>query len=210
MKFLNLGCGYPRIEGAEWVNVDNLLLQLQDGTPEKDNLLAETNYIDHDITTPLPFSDSEFDGVLASHVFEHFDAQEGLRIMVECRRVLKPSAPLLVSVPDASYFRRVHAEDRVSNWPRLFGVTDPQNPISSFFEAALWFDQHKAILTEDALWGYFTRAGFKVEDSSFLKMTTDNEFHFVRAGSESACEAMHAMRAHLNRRQFSLEMVGLK
>jgi predicted SAM-dependent methyltransferase len=195
MRLLNLGCGYPRIEGEEWVNLDTLKAQLPPGSPELANLCAEQNYVEHDLSQPLPFQDNEFDGVLASHVFEHFDAQEGLRIMRECHRVLKSGGVLLVSVPDASYFRKVYPEDRVANWPRLFGQTDPENPIPTFFEAALWFDQHKAILTEDALWCYFTMAGFDVPRQFDGIEWNDTE---------------RAMIPKLNRRKFSVEMLGYK
>lgn len=189
MKYLNLGCGYPRLAGDEWVNVDTLLSQLRDETPEKYNLLAEKNYVEHDILTPLPFESGYFDGILASHVFEHFDCQQSLVIMLECKRVLRTGGVLVVSVPNASYFRRVHHEDTVRNWPRLFDVTDDANTIPTFFEAALWFDQHKAILTEDALWCYFERAGLQVADIGI---------------------APPEIISKLNRRIFSLEMAGQK
>lgn len=192
MLFLNLGCGYPRIEGEEWINLDNLRSQLAEGTPERDGLDSEPNYIDHDLLGgPLPFERDSFDGVLASHVFEHVDAQSGLRIMEDCRRILKPGGVLLVSVPNASYFRRVYPQDRNNNWMNLFDVSDPNNPIPTFFQAALWFEQHLAILTEDALWCYLTRAGFK---PALL--------------AES--QAPQQMTSKLNRRKFSLEMTGTK
>lgn len=191
MKLLNLGCGYPRIPGEEWTNLDNLREQLPEGSTERDQLDGETNYIEHNLEhAVMPFQRDEFDGILASHVFEHFDAQHGLAVMQDCYRILKPGGVLVVSVPDAAYFRRVYPRDNVRNWPELFGVTDYANPIPTFFQAALWFDQHKAILTEDALWCYFTRAGFNIYPSE-LKVTLE-------------------ICLHLNRRQFSVEMAGYK
>lgn len=193
MKLLNLGCGYPRIEGEDWVNLDNLLAQLREGSPERANLLEERNYVEHDVLSgPLPFADSTFNGCLLSHVLEHFDCQQAVAIMVECRRVLQPGGVLLASVPNASYFRQVYADDRVQNWPRLFGVTDPGNTIPTFFDAALWFDQHKAILTEDAMWCYFRRAGFFPAD------LMENPV------------ARQRLMPRLNRRPFSVEMLGQK
>lgn len=193
MKLLNLGCGYPRIQGPEWVNIDNLKSQLTPGTPEYVDLCAERNYVEHNILEALPFPDNDFDGILASHVFEHFDCQEALRILLECRRVLRPGASLVISVPDASYFLRVYPEDRVSNWPRLFGVTDPGNTIPTFFEAALWFDQHKAILTRDALLCYILRAGFQTVEPRLQEGV-----------------ARQWIAPHLNRREFSIEVEARK
>lgn len=208
MMFLNLGCGYPRIEGDDWVNLDDLHSHLSIGTPERNNLDKEVNYVNHDLLSgPLPFSDESFDGALLSHVLEHFSCQESLAIMRDCKRVLKRGGCLLASVPNASYFRQVFADDSVRNWPRLFGVTDPANPIPTFFEAALWMAEHRAILTEDALWCYFMRAGFEILDSPSFKMIEGGlQWH----GHEWSFDAFLKMIPFLNRREFSLEMVGIK
>lgn len=203
MKLLNLGCGGPDRLGDPWVNLDDLHAQFPKGTPERAQLDGEPNYVNHDIASgPLPFDAESFDGVLASHVIEHFDAQAGAKLMQNCHHILKRGGVLLVSVPDASYFRRVYAEDCNENWPRLYEVTDPANPIPTFFEAALWFDQHKVLLTEDSLWCYFVRAGFKP--------------HRVYRISTIAWElpetpsALELMRAVVNRRRFSLVMSGVR
>lgn len=160
MKLLNLGCGATRPKGPEWVNLDNLHVQFPSGH-ERDELDAEPNYVNFEVLSgPLPFADETFDGILASHFFEHFDCMDALAIMLDCKRILKPGGTLLVSVPDAEYFLSVYHEDRNENWPQLFGVTDPKNPIPTFFEAALWFSEHRAILDRTALDCYFLRAGF--------------------------------------------------
>jgi predicted SAM-dependent methyltransferase len=185
MKLLNLGCGGVR-PGEPWVNVDNLIGGMADP--------GEPNFVIHDIALPLPFADASFDGCLLSHILEHFDAQEGLRLMKEAYRVLAPGGVVLVSVPDASYFRKVYPEDRNENWPRLFDADDPPNPIPTFFEAALWFNEHKAILTEDSLWAYFTMAGFSV----------------ISPAAAEEKEAYLPLRTQTNRHKISVEMIGVK
>lgn len=193
MKLLNLGAGEVRPE-EPWVNVDTFHSMFPTGTPERAQIDALPNYVDHNLLLRLPFDDASFDGALLSHILEHFNAQDGLRLLQEAHRVLKPGGVVLVSVPDASYFRKVYPEDRNENWPRLFETTDPKNPIPTFFQAALWFDQHSAILTEDAVWCYLVRAGF-------------TPFSIPKTVSE---EVIDAMVAQLNRRIFSVEMVGVK
>lgn len=191
MKLLNLGCGGDRVVSDEWVNIDDLYWQFPADGPERAALNAEPNFINFLIgSEPLPFEAESFDGILASHFFEHFDAQEAVKIMKDCFRVLKRDGVLLVSVPNASYFRNVYPDDRNENWPRLFDVSDPPNPIPTFFEAALWFEQHKAIFTEDSLWCYLRYAGFHPEPIS--------------------TELPAQLAERLNRRKFSLEMVGRK
>lgn len=195
MKLLNLGCGSTR-PGSPWVNVDSLRAIHTEGTPERLKIDSEHNYVEADLRGRLPFDDMSADGCLLSHVLEHFDAPEGLRLLQECYRVLKPGGVVLVSVPDASYFRRVFPEDRNENWPRLFDQTDPNNTIPTFFEAALWFNEHKAILTEDAVWCYLTRAGFPMIS--------------IVGPSPNPGPVYTALQEHLNRRIFSIELVAKK
>lgn len=161
MRLLNCCCGGVRPQDPKWVNLDDLHAQFPKG-PERDQLNKEVNYVNHNVLIgPLPFRDESFDGALLAHALEHFDATWGLKLLIELRRVLKKGGDIVVSVPDASYFRKVHELDINQNWPDIFGISDPKNPIPTFFEAALWFDQHLAILTEDAVWAYLRRAGFK-------------------------------------------------
>lgn len=197
MRLLNLGCGFTRPQFPEWTNVDSLYSILPEGSPERAALDQEINYVNADIGKPLPFGDEWFDGVLLSHVIEHFSAPEGLALMQECRRVLCPGGVLLVSVPDASYFRKVYPEDRNENWVRLFGVSDPNNTTATFFEAALWFNEHKAILTEDALWSYFVRAGF-------TEPIAQTQLNYC------SHPTLDAMACYLNRHEFSLFMAAIK
>lgn len=197
MKLLNLACGATR-PGEPWTNLDNLFDVLEIGTPERDNLNKEVNYVEHDILDPLPFSGSEFDGVLCSHALEHFDCHWGLKIMRGCHRILKPGGILMVSVPDASYFRLMHSADTAENAVELFGepIYAPDGE-ATFFGYALWNRFHHAILTEDALWAYFRRAGF-------------NGIDRIGSVSYEGDEVTTEMHKILNRRLFSLVMVGYK
>jgi len=195
MILLNLGCGGDKLP-EPFINVDMLKSHFTEGTPERAQIDALPNYVESDLSKRLPFEDASVDGCFLSHVIEHFDAQRGLALLKECHRVMKPGAHIMASVPDASYFRSINEEDINSNWPRLFEVSDPNNPIPSFFEAALWFNEHFAILTEDALWCYFKRAGFR--DAQRI------------IGTPVHTEALRLMGERLNRRIFSLEMFAAK
>jgi predicted SAM-dependent methyltransferase len=192
MKFLNLGCGATRPQGPEWTNVDNLMPVLAVGTPERNQLDSEKNYVNADITNPLPFRPDTFDGCVCSHVIEHFDCQMGVFIMRQIRDVLKAGGILLVSVPDASYFRQQWPDDQPENAERLFGepIHLPDGE-QTFFGYALWNRYHKAILTEDALWCYFIRAGFDIP-------------------AQVDAAVLGPLTSLLNRRKFSVEMMGVK
>lgn len=203
MKLLNVGCGAVR-PGEPWTNLDNLWEQLQLGTPERVNLDSEPNYINHPLLEQgdMPFNNDTFDGILCSHVIEHFDCHQAVRILSDCRRILKPGGVLVVSVPDAEYFLRVHAIDTPDSAVELFGEPIcPDEPWhKSFFDYALFYNQHKQILSNHSLKCILLRSGFI-------------EFN-VRSGITEHTQIIRpeimAIEAIMNRRKFSLEMVAIK
>lgn len=191
MKLLNLGCGDTKLPDP-WINVDTFHSMFAPGTPERAQIDAIPNYVDTQLLDPLPFEDNSVAGLLASHLLEHFHAQDGLKLLKEVKRILVPGGSVLISVPNASYFRSVYPRDCNANWPELFDTTDPKNPIPTFHEAAMWFNEHFAILTEDAVWSYLTMAGFSnVKRLDPYEFTEDNP-------------VMQTMHRELNRRKFSL------
>lgn len=197
MKILNVGCGNVRVQSPEWTNLDNLRTQLPLGTGARANLDKEENYYEWDLARyQMPFPDDEFDAILCAHLIEHFPTPKAVSIMKDCHRMLKPGGKLVVSVPDASYFRTVYPEDENANWPRLYDTTDPQNPIPTFFQAALFFELHDAVLTEDSLWCYFVRSGFSPE--------------LVRRSKVGDGSIPNLIEPHLDRLKFSLIMSATK
>lgn len=200
MKLLNLCCGANRPQDEFWWNLDNLRDHLELGTPERINLDAEPRYINTDIEISIPFHNGEFDGILASHCLEHWDCKLGVNVIERCRYLLKPGGTLMVSAPDASYFRLMHSADTAENAVELFGepIYAPDGE-DTFFGYALWNRFHKAILTEDALWAYFARAGFE-----------DKKVERISAMVNDGNEVVKEMWRILNRRLFSLVMIGVK
>lgn len=202
MLILNVGAG-PIRPPSPFINLDNLRTQLPPGSGARITLDAETNYCEHDLArSQMPFPDDHFDSVVCAHVIEHFPTPKAISIMEDCRRMLKPQGTLVVSVPDASYFRKVYPEDENANWPRLFDTTDPANPIPTFFRAALFYEAHDAVLCEDSLWAYFIRAGFlpemveRIPNSATPLISSDDSF-------------VAAVKI-LDRLKFSLVMKGVK
>lgn len=200
MKLLNLCCGANRPQDEFWWNLDELHATLEPGTPERINLDAEPRYLNANVLDGIPFGEGRLDGILASHCLEHWNCKKGAKVMEWCHHCLKPGGVLMVSVPDASYFRLMHSADTAENAVELFGepIFAPDGE-TTFFGYALWNRFHQAILTEDALWSYFIRAGFP-----------NKNVERISAVSYNGDEICNEMWKILNRRLFSLVMIGYK
>lgn len=84
MKLLNLGCG-SRYH-TDWTNIDFFS--------------RNSDVIEHNLLTGIPFPDNHFDVVYHSHVLEHFSRKDGHAFLQECYRVLKPGGIIRIAVPD--------------------------------------------------------------------------------------------------------------
>lgn len=214
MKILNLGAGGVR-PGPPFVNLDNLLSQFTPDREEHKQLLRESNYVNFDISSgPLPFPDDEFDGISILHVVEHFSAIPAVALLTECRRVLKPGGVIVVSVPDAEYFRVHHLEDTRENAVRIFGEPIHHPTKQSFRSYAVFLNNpphevHLQVLGEDALWLLLVEAGF---DSDMIERL--NEFGDINAhpfdNPPPLPEAEAAILKIINRWKFSLILRATK
>lgn len=141
MILLNIGCELVR-PGDPWINVD-----VEPRAPAH-------NFVQWDLThTPWPWEDNSVDGILASHVFEHFDAIQLQKVVGQCYRVLKPDGALRISVPDASYFRQVHAHDSRAHAADIFGEPLQHPFYETFMGWALFLHNgHYQVFTEDSMW----------------------------------------------------------
>lgn len=207
MMLLNLGCGGNR-PGPPFVNVDTLLAEHRFAGPECDQLRSEANYVEFNIAgtvTPVnqyastwPWQSDSVDGILASHVIEHFDCITALQIFRECHRVLKPGGVLRVSVPDAAYFREVYHEDNRDTAQRLFG--QPLYEKDTMMDYALFFIGHKQIFSEHSLWCHFANGGFT--PATITKGEAKS--------SQFQGEAANMLASQDNRLQMSLFMEAVK
>lgn len=84
MKKLNFGCGNRFADG--WCNID---FSSHCDQVRRVNLLRG-----------FPFPDATFDAVYSSHVLEHFPPGEGMFLLSESRRVLRPGGIIRIVVPD--------------------------------------------------------------------------------------------------------------
>ena len=109
MKKLNLGSGKDYLEG--YVNVDN-------------NSRSRADIV-HDLNLyPYPFSDNEFDEVLASHLIEHLN--DPLDFLQEIYRITKRGAKIIIKCPHFSC-NWFHPRHRSAISTKLFDFLDKNN-----------------------------------------------------------------------------------
>jgi SAM-dependent methyltransferase len=105
---LHLGAGGDIRHG--WVNID-LALRFP---PEVDrNAPPGTMFINYDLRRGLPLDDASCDLIYSSHFWEHLEYREGLDLMRECHRVLRPGGVFRISLPHfknvfGAYLRQDH------------------------------------------------------------------------------------------------------
>lgn len=87
MKCLNLACGSVYLIDDHWINIDFQAVGSQ--------------VRGHDLLTPLPFRDNEFDLVYCSHFLEHIPRSYVHSFLVECKRVLKAGGIIRFVLPDS-------------------------------------------------------------------------------------------------------------
>jgi predicted SAM-dependent methyltransferase len=92
VRYLNIGCG--RNPRENFINLDYLW------HPEVD--------VCWDISTGLPFPISSMQGIFSEHCLEHFSLMDATRILMECKRILKPGGIIRIVVPDAEKYLKTY------------------------------------------------------------------------------------------------------
>ena len=71
--------------------------------------LAEGCDLRLDLVQPLPLPDNSVSMIYSSHVLEHFRYHDLMRLLAECRRVLRPAGRLSVAVPNARIYLEAYS-----------------------------------------------------------------------------------------------------
>jgi predicted SAM-dependent methyltransferase len=97
VRKLQIGSGSNYLDG--WLNTD----------------IRPTGRIVYlDATKPFPFPNDSFDFVFAEHLIEHLTFPDGLKMLKECFRVLKPSGTIRVATPNLQFLVELYRNDRSS------------------------------------------------------------------------------------------------
>lgn len=134
MTKLHLGCGPLALPG--WVNIDNQRY------PGVDKVL--------DLRKGLPFKDVAF--VFAEHFIEHLAYDDALKLMTECRRVLRDDGVLRLSTPNLDWVWVTHY--------RLDAPDDQQVAACFYLNRAFHGWGHQFLYNERTLTATLRDAGF--------------------------------------------------
>lgn len=143
-NYLNVGCGPFPIAG--FVNLD----------------YAWSTDIDvcWDITKPFSFDNTRFEGIFSEHCLEHVSLEEGLHVLREFYRILKPGGLVRIIVPDGGLYFRLYNQrmngERVI-LPYEEGFESPMRLINMLFYA----HGHRFIYDYETLEQQLMKAGFK-------------------------------------------------
>ncbi len=144
---IHLGCGHNLLEG--WINVDNWPI------PPKPGII----FVKHDLATGLGcFKTGAAHFIFTEHFLEHLTREQGLVLLEDCRRVLRPGGVIRVVVPDLAYLiSKYLAKDL--NWGGA-GGWEPQTPCRMVNQSMRAWG-HQFIYDHDELVSLFRDAGFK-------------------------------------------------
>lgn len=137
---LHLGCGGNVM--PDWVNLD---------------IEARPGVTQHDLTRPLPFPSGSADFVYSEHFIEHIGFEQGLRLMREVRRVLKPTGIFRVSTPDLLFLIQQYLKRNMTEWANVNWL--PKTPCQMVNGGMrLW--GHQFVYDEEELSMQLRAAGF--------------------------------------------------
>lgn len=97
---VHLGCGPQVFQG--WYNLDL--------DPKHPSVLK------HDLTKPLPFTESFAAYIYSEHFIEHITKSQGLNFLKECYRILQSGGVLRLSTPDLTILAKDYLEGKIDRW----------------------------------------------------------------------------------------------
>jgi predicted SAM-dependent methyltransferase len=176
---LQIGCQNHPIEG--WLNVDI--------EPTRESII----YMD--ATQRFPFDNDAFSFVFSEHMIEHISLTQGVFMLKECYRVLKPGGVLRVVTPNIRFLLELFSSNKtaiqqkyISSYKKFYDGFDMVNEvmvINTFLKE--W--GHQFVYDEDTLFFILKQAGFneisrhKVGESSVPELK-NLEQHGYEIGHE--------------------------
>lgn len=127
----------------------------------------------------LPMYGTEtVDLIFMHHVLEHFNYVDGLRILKECRRVLKPDGAIRVAVPDAETLMSIYIDGGLNQYDEVNGGCAAAVKQAEKLHALLYHN-HQSIYDLESLWNTMEKAGLDVHDSCFREFSNNENIEQI-------------------------------
>lgn len=116
-----------------------------------------------DLRKTLPFPDNSVDIIYSSHVLEHFHHSDLLRLLKDCRRILKPQGQISACVPDASLYIKGYLNHETFNRKQYLTYppavhSEARMDILNYI--AYMDGHHRYMFDAENLLGVLSQAGF--------------------------------------------------
>ena len=175
---LNLGSG-PKKGLNGWINIDI------DGGAD----------VTADLTRGIPFKSNSVSEIYTSHFLEHLSYDQINPLLIECHRVLKPKAKLLVCVPNCeafinAYFSNQYQRVRFENGLEMMlpdflcekdedriyakAIVNTGSKIDWLNYIAYSANEHKYMFDKENLQNHLTQAGFQYVKERDFNPSLDN------------------------------------
>lgn len=173
---LNLGCGSDYKEG--YTNVD-----FSDVSSFGQKIKVD---LVHNLLETFPFEDNSADEIVFRETLEHFNRHNGLKVLKEIHRVLKPGGVLDLTVPPAEkqlkiflqFFKRETSFEEFEKAHELgtFNFWKCHDDLAGGTRESDGFDgdSHKTFFSKSSLSSILKHVGFKIlsiDDNIFVKAT---------------------------------------
>lgn len=142
--YLHLGCGDRKFDG--FINIDAM--------PGADLQL--------DLTKALPWPQGSVTGIYSEHFIEHLTQAQGIRLLHECRRILKPGGVVRIATPDLAQLVADYTKKHTHPEYLRFGLDWIDNPAEQFNMAMHWWG-HQWVYDEEELSRIGRMVGLKVK-----------------------------------------------
>ena len=164
--YLNLGAGDIKLPGFLGIDL----------SPQADMQL--------DLTKKLPWPDGSVAGIYSEHFIEHLSQAEGIQLLHECRRVLKPGGIFRVATPDLVEVINDYVNDANNPVWENYGYYWTNNRCERL-NLAMREWGHKWLFDKEELVRLGTMVGFSVRAHCELGQSSDKIFRNLETRDSS-------------------------
>ncbi len=141
-----------------------------------------------DVTRPFPFAGETFESVYSEHLIEHLSWPEGIRMLEECRRILRPRGRIRIATPDLEVILGLYGRDRDPEASRYIRwITDRNLKDISVYKASFVINNafrnygHRFLYDGELLEMALTQSGFTDIQRREVGLSDDENFRGIES-----------------------------